>query len=218
MNKTFVKTVASAIVILLMSSGQGLAQENVLLAQENSNQESDDVVVTKVPVRYEITDDFEDETLTTIFSTMGVQEVDLSNPYVEVYALDGKLTGDRISLFGEQGLLADVFFDPNISDTIIFSHENTVRHGVMGNSWLLSIRDDALQLEVYNAIDDHPLFAELVALIESLDELPWQKDMEGFEAYFDLHHAIANDIVTTYILPELDENGNPIPGPMHRSP
>ncbi|MEM6430734.1 MAG: hypothetical protein AAF708_15955 [Deinococcota bacterium] len=203
MRKTLIEAVASVLIVLLMaslsmSSAHSQAQmENVLLAQESNNE----LELTAVPIRYEITDDLADTTPDIIVTTVDIYDVDFDNPYVEIYAANGELTGDRVGLLDEEGrLLATAYFHPIIGSTIVFSDENTIRKSVMDNPYIRIVTDHALRLEVYNDIENHPRFVEAVALVASLDELPYLPDMPGYDDFFSWSSEISNDLVATYQL------------------
>ncbi|MEM7735639.1 MAG: hypothetical protein AAF267_07590 [Deinococcota bacterium] len=203
MNKTFVRIVTSVLVVLLMvslsmSPAHGQAQmENVLLAQESNNE----LELTTVPVQYEITDDLAGTTPNIITTSVDICDVNSNNLYVEIYAFDGELSRDRIGLLDEEGrLLALTYFYPIVDEKIVFSSENTIRKSVMDNSYIRIIADDDLRLEVYNAIENHPRFEEAVALVASLDELPYLPDMPGYDDFFSWSSEISNDLVATYQL------------------
>lgn len=193
---------------------QGMFGEVVLAQQQD---DWPPFGTTSIP--FEITSDFDGLSLDRVSTVDTRTIVTDSNGYVDVPLLeDGSIANNLVHLVGEQDIfLAIDVLRPMMRRSVAFSHENTARASVMNAHPLLlpnrqrisNDPNDETWIRIYNAVDEHPKFEELVTLIRDIGYVPYLGATPEEEEYFDLSFGIALDLVGEFFY----ENGNPKPQP-----
>lgn len=170
-------------------------------------------------IPFEITSDFDGLSLASVTTIFTKTVVTNSSGYADVPLFrDGSIDKNIVYLIDDHDVvLAMDVLRPMMRRSVAFSHENTARASVMNAHPLLlpnrqrisNDPNDETWIRIYNAVDEHPKFEELVTLIRDIGYVPYLGATPEEEEYFDLSFGIALDLVGEFF----DENGNPKPQP-----
>ncbi len=185
---------------------------DVILAQ------SDTFGPQTVPMAYEITDELANLGIISAFAgagantdllgSQGLIRQGFIDAYSDVYVGgSGGILNSDVDLFSaEDRIVATDVARPALRDHLVFSHENTARASVMGAHPLFdniqNDPNDETWIRIYNAIDQHPRFNDLVNLIQSTGFLPVRDSDSGTEDYIDWTLEIAFDLIDQFLYPD----------------
>ncbi|MEM6428208.1 MAG: hypothetical protein AAF708_03135 [Deinococcota bacterium] len=163
---------------------------DVMLAQESG--------LTLVDFPYKITDDFDLSQVATVGYADQEVSVDSTNPIIPVYADGSGIIGGRVFLQNAEGyIVASDVMHPALRNSIIFSFANTVRANVIGIFYFDIIEDDALWLEIYQDIDNHPNFAQALAILETLPPFG-PSTINDYNAFIALTSEMSRDLLEKF--------------------
>jgi hypothetical protein len=192
--------------------------EDVVLAQTRT----DTLGIATVEFPYEIADELIASNVvaldtggvrTDIVEAQGIIQQGLANVYSDVYAGgDGDPLNSHVYLIDTaSNIVAMDFVIPALRNRLVFSHENTARAQVMqAHPLLRNFRyhsDSETWIRIYNAIDQHPQFGNLVALFQEVGYLPNRDDDPRSDEFYSWTREIALDLIDELLYPD----GSPKP-------
>ena len=119
----------------------------------------------------------------------------------------GGILNSDVDLFSaEDRIVATDVARPALRDHLVFSYEYTARASVMGAHPLfdniLNDPNDETWIRIYNAIDQHPRFDDLVNLIQDTGFSPIGDSVPGSEDRVDWIFEIAFDLIDQFLHPD----------------
>jgi len=183
----------------------------VVLAQADTNT----FEVVTVEFAYEIVDELTQSNIvfldagpgavTDITSPQGLIQQGLVNVYSDIYAGgNGNPLNSRVYLIDTTSKLVAIdFVRPSLRNRLIFSHENSARAEVMiAHPLLRNLRDDETWIRIYNAVDQHPRFPDLVSLFQEVGYLPSLEEDPRSNEYYAWTDEIALDLIDEFLYPD----------------